>query len=225
MKNSLICRCCYKQRFNVALIKILQKYVVAFSEPASIIIVQEYGKSPYLILISCLLSLRAKDSAMLPVARKLFVLAQTPEQMVLLPPETIKKIIYSIGFFNQKAKTVLSVSRELIDRFGGVVPRTMDQLLSIKGVGRKTANLVLGVAFDVPAICVDVHVHRLANRFGLVKTHAPEETEYALQRVIPKKYWIECNRLLVMWGQNERLLKNLSFAQKLQQSKTGSKKR
>lgn len=170
--------------------------------PMSVVIAQEYKKDPFLILISCLLSLRAKDVKTLPVSRKLFSLAKTPSDFVKMPLSQLEKLIYSIGFFKQKAKTIRSASKELIERFDGKVPKTRRELMSIKGVGPKTANLVLGMAYDIPAICVDVHVHRLSNLLGLVKTKTPQETEKSLEEILPANYWIEYNHLLVKLGQN-----------------------
>jgi len=170
--------------------------------PAGDAIVAEYGRDPYLILISCLLSLRAKDTMSLPVSRELFEHARTPQQMLKLSQRQIEKVIYSVGFYRQKAKQLRAVSKALIDDFGGMVPGTLEELLLLPGVGRKTANLVLGQAFGVPAICVDIHVHRISNRLGLVKTKTPEQTEAALEKILPTRYWVEYNKLLVMWGQN-----------------------
>ena len=119
-----------------------------------------------------------------------------------MPRKQLEKIIYPIGFYQKKAQVVHDVSRELIERFNGKVPNEHKALMSIKGVGLKTANLVLGMAFNIPAICVDIHVHRISNRLGIVKTNTPEETEAALKKIIPQNLWIEWNTLLVMWGQN-----------------------
>lgn len=171
-------------------------------EPASNLIVAEYGKDPYLILMSCLLSLRTKDTVSWPASRRLFDLARTPSQMLNVPISQIEKAIYPVGFYHRKALLMHEVSKTLLDRFNGVVPHTQAELLSISGIGIKTANLVLSVAFDVPAICVDVHVHRISNRLGLVKSETVEETEQQLMRILPKDLWAEYSRLLVMWGQN-----------------------
>jgi len=174
--------------------------------PLSVAIAQQYHDDPYLLLISCLLSLRAKDSTTLPIAQQLFKRAHTPQQMVKLSQHALEKLIYSIGFYKQKARIIRSVSQTLLERFDGKVPHTQHELLSINGIGYKTANLILGMAYHEPAICVDVHVHRLANALGFVHTTTPRETELALQRVLPKKYWIEVNHLLVTLGQNLAIL-------------------
>ncbi len=123
-------------------------------------------------------------------------------QMLKVPISKIEKLIYPTGFYHRKAALLHAVSQDLIHRFKGKVPADMDQLLSIKGVGHKTANLVLGVAFEIPAICVDTHVHKVSNRLGLVKTKTTDETEMELKKILPREYWIEYNHLMVQWGQN-----------------------
>lgn len=122
--------------------------------------------------------------------------------MLALPTTKIEKLIYPTGFYHRKAELLHTVSKDLLERFDGNVPANLDDLLSIKGIGRKTANLVLGVAFDIPAICVDTHVHRVSNRLGLVKTKTTDQTETELKKILPEKYWVEYNHLLVVWGQN-----------------------
>lgn len=170
--------------------------------PACTTIIQEYGRDPYLVLISCLLSLRTKDTVSLPASRRLFAIARTPAQMLALSQESIEQLIYPVGFYRQKAKSLRDISSDLIHRFAGLVPFDEQDLLSLKGVGRKTANLVRGEGFLIPAICVDVHVHRISNRLGLVSSKTPEETEQQLKLILPQELWIEYNKLLVMWGQN-----------------------
>ncbi|MBI2775012.1 endonuclease III [Candidatus Dependentiae bacterium] len=162
---------------------------------------EQLGRDPFLVLISCLLSLRTKDTVTFPASMRLFEYARTPEQLLKLPILTIEKLIYPVGFYHRKALLMHSVSKDLLDRFGGKVPGIEEDLLSIKGVGRKTANLVLGEGFGIPAICVDTHVHRVANRLGLVETQTPEQTETELKKIIPKDYWIRLNQWLVVWGQ------------------------
>jgi endonuclease-3 len=191
-----------KRQKAVAIVTMLRKATANMVKPAVSHVVQAHGRNPFLILISCLLSLRAKDTVSLPIALTLFKKAQTPQEIVKIPRAELEKMFFSIGYYRQKAKSVHEVSQELIERFQGNVPNTKEELLSIKGVGIKTANLVLGEAFGIPAICVDIHVHRISNRLGLVETKTAEETEVALQEIVPKEYWIEFNHLLVMWGQN-----------------------
>ena len=157
---------------------------------------------PFRVLIACLLSLRTKDETTLPASNRLFALADTPPAMLRLTPRQIERAIFPVGFYRTKARVILGVCRDLLDRFGGQVPDEIDALLTLKGVGRKTANLVVTQGFNKPGICVDVHVHRISNRLGYVKTRNPEETEMALRRRLPSRYWIGYNDLLVAFGQN-----------------------
>jgi len=159
------------------------------------------SRDPYQVLIACLLSLRTKDETTGPAARRLFALADTPEKMLTLTPAQIERAIYPVGFYKTKAQTVLEISRVLVEKYGGRVPDEIDELLLLKGVGRKTANLVVTQGFQKPGICVDTHVHRISNRWGYVQSKAPEETEMALRAKLPPRYWIEINDLLVALGQ------------------------
>ena len=156
---------------------------------------------PFRILIACLLSLRTKDETTGPAAGRLFRLAATPEALLRLTPKQIERAIFPVGFYRTKARVILGVCRDLMDRFGGAVPDDLEALLTLKGVGRKTANLVVTRGFRKPGICVDTHVHRIANRWGCVRTRSPEETEQALRARLPRRYWIEFNDLLVSFGQ------------------------
>ena len=184
------------------LICTLKKNIASFSPPLIDMIVVECGHDPFLILIACLLSLRAKDTTTIHVCRVLFGLVRTPQQLVMMDRQQLETIIFKTGFYKNKADVLQGVSAALLERFGGLVPSTYDELTSIKGVGPKTANLVLGAGFNVPAICVDTHVHRISNRLGLIKTATVVETEQALQKILPKKDWIVWNNVLVVWGQN-----------------------
>jgi endonuclease-3 len=186
----------------VHIIEVLRKATKGMVPPASTSIVEEYGQHPFSVLVSCLLSLRTKDTVSLPASRRLFEKARTPQAILKMHTAEIEKIIYPVGFYRTKAKTLRHISSELLEHFDGQVPQTEEELLTLKGVGRKTANLVLAEGFGIPAICVDTHVHRIANRLGLIKTNTPEETEYALKELLPSRYWREINQLLVMWGQN-----------------------
>lgn len=168
----------------------------------SVTLVGKRWKSPFLVLISCILSLRTKDQTTLPASERLFDLASTPQEMLRLSVQKIEKTIYPVGFYKTKAKTILGICKRLIKEFRGQVPDHMEILLTFKGVGRKTANLVLTEGFGKPGICVDTHVHRISNRLGYVKTKTPEETENELRKKLPTKYWMEYNSLLVLWGQN-----------------------
>ena len=168
----------------------------------SVTLVGKKWKSPFLVLISCLLSLRTKDETTLPASERLFALATTPQTMVKLPVELIEKTIFPVGFYRTKSRIISKLSQDLIDRYQGRVPDTIDELLTFKGVGRKTANLVLTEGFGKPGMCVDTHVHRISNRFGYVNTKNPEETEVALRKKLPARHWMDYNAMLVTWGQN-----------------------
>lgn len=156
---------------------------------------------PFHVLISTMISLRTKDEVTLSASRRLFAQADTPETMVELPIERIAQLIYPAGFYRTKAGHINEACRRIVAEHGGAVPSTLDGLTAFPGVGRKTANLVLGLGFGTPAICVDTHVHRIANRCGWVETSTPEETEQRLAETLPRKHWIEINELLVAYGQ------------------------
>jgi endonuclease III len=157
---------------------------------------------PFRVLIACILSLRTQDTTTGPAAARLFAVADTPERMLELTPARIEKLIYPVGFYRTKAGVILKICRDLLAKFGGQVPDTIDELLTLDGVGRKTANLVVTMGFNKPGICVDTHVHRISNRLGYVRTRTPEETEMALRARLPRRFWIGYNDLLVAFGQN-----------------------
>jgi endonuclease-3 len=182
-------------------IALLTEAVKQWKSPAVTIVSQREG-SPFKVLISCILSLRTQDKTTGAASERLFALADTPSKMVLLTPETIESAIYPVGFYRNKTASILDICRELNERYGGRVPDDIDELLKFKGVGRKTANLVVTLGFGKPGICVDTHVHRICNRWGYVSTRTPEETEFALRKKLPKKYWLIINDLLVTFGQN-----------------------
>ncbi|MFI5303339.1 MAG: endonuclease III domain-containing protein [Nitrospiria bacterium] len=165
-------------------------------------VIANRSHDPYLVLISTLLSLRTKDKTTFEASNRLFSLAVTPYEMVKLSPGQIEKAIYPVGFYKNKARSILHVSQELISRFNSKVPNRMEELLSFKGVGRKTANLVLTLGFDKYGICVDTHVHRISNRLGFIKTKTPDESEMALRKKLPRRHWKIYNDLLVTFGQN-----------------------
>jgi endonuclease III len=162
----------------------------------------EEHRDPFEILISTLLSLRTKDEVTAVATERLFLLASTPAEMLRLSEEAIQRAIYPVGFYRNKAETILHVCRELIERFGSRVPDSIEELLTLKGVGRKTANLVVSLGYDKPGLCVDTHVHRISNRLGYVRTKNPEETECALRAKLPPEYWSRYNTLLVAFGRN-----------------------
>jgi len=155
---------------------------------------------PFKILISCLLSLRTKDNTTESVSEKLFKIADTPEKILALPTKKLEKIIFSSGHYKKKAQTLKHVSKEIITRFKGKVPQTKQELLSIKGIGPKTANIVLNFAYNQLVLPIDTHCHRIPNRLGWVKTKTPEKTEQALEKILPKKYWMEFNAIFVLFG-------------------------
>jgi len=162
----------------------------------------EEFKNPYLVLIGCILSLRTNDRTTYPATLRMLELADNPKDMAKVDVETLSKAIYPVGFYANKAKQIIELSQIITDKLDGKVPDTIEDLVKFKGVGRKTANLVLAKGFGIPAICVDVHVHRICNRLGLVKTKTPEETEFALRERLPVKYWLDINTILVTHGQN-----------------------
>ena len=179
-------------------IRTLKRLIRQWQEP----VVGHYKRDPFKTLISCLLSLRTQDATTLAASQRLFRLAHTPQQILRVPIPTLERVIYPVGFYKTKARTLHSVCRTLIDRYGGQVPDSLEELLTIKGVGRKTANLVITLAFRKDGICVDTHVHRISNRWGYVKTKTPEHTEMALRKKLPRRYWQTYNDLLVTFGQN-----------------------
>ena len=156
--------------------------------------------SPYETLISCLLSLRAKDEVTEIISENLFKIANTPEEILKIPEKRLKEIIFSSGHFNKKAEAIRHVSRELIEKYNSQVPSTFEELINIKHIGPKTANLVLSFSFNQKYIVVDTHVHRIPNRLGWVKTKNPEQTEKELEKILPDKYWTEINGLFVLFG-------------------------
>ncbi|MGB6066938.1 MAG: endonuclease III [Desulfomonilaceae bacterium] len=160
------------------------------------------SRDPFHVLMTTILSLRTKDEVTRQAAARLLGKAGTPEEILGLSEEEIARLIFPVGFYKTKARTLRQISRDLIGKHGGKVPDDMEELLKLKGVGRKTANLVLTLGFQKPGICVDTHVHRVSNRLGYVNTKTPEQTELALRAKLPKEYWIEYNDLLVTWGQN-----------------------
>ncbi|MDA1303794.1 MAG: endonuclease III [Nitrospirae bacterium] len=184
-----------------ATVNIIKKAIKQWEEPVLGIVARE-SHDPFRILIACLLSLRTKDQTTAEASQRLFVLADTPQQMGTLPLKKIERAIYPVGFYKTKAKQIISICQSLLENFEGQVPNTIDELLTLKGVGRKTANLVVTVGFNKPGICVDIHVHRISNRWGYIKTKTAEESEQALRKKLPKKYWIQFNDWLVPYGQN-----------------------
>jgi endonuclease-3 len=172
-------------------------------EPAVEKISEDSREDPFQVLISTMLSAQTRDPVTHAASLRLFRRARTPRTMAALPVPVIQRLIYPVSFYRVKARSVKETSRQIMRRFGGRVPHRMDDLLTLPGVGRKTANLVLILSHaSRENICVDTHVHRIANRLGWVRTKTPEQTEHALYRVVPKRYWPKVNLYLVTWGQN-----------------------
>ncbi len=191
-----------KKKRAIDIIATLRAATKSMVEPAGITIVKEYGRNPFLILVSCILSLRTRDTESLPASQRLFEHAQTPHALLALSPQKIEALIYPVGFYRQKTKNLLKICSILLEKHEGLVPNTEKDLLMLPGVGPKTTNLVRGLGFNIPAMCVDTHVHRISNRLGIIATDTPEETEIALKALLPQEYWIEYTELMVMWGQN-----------------------
>lgn len=182
--------------------KIIQSLTEAKQPRSEFVELMENFKNPYLVLIACILSLRTNDKTTYPATLRMLKLAKTPQEMSNITPEELSKAIYPVGFYENKAKQIIQLSKELVENYNCEVPCDIEELCKFKGVGRKTANLVLAKGFNKPAICVDVHVHRIFNRLGYIKTKTPEETEFALREKLPQKYWIDINTLIVTHGQN-----------------------
>ncbi len=187
-----------KQPPGKRLLEVIRKLSAAYPEhPLKI-----SDKTPaFRSLISTIMSARTKDPVTVEATRRLFAEYKTPKAMSSADPERVAELIYPVGFYKTKAKQLVRVAELIVERFGGRVPRTREELMELPGVGRKTANLVLSVAFGVPAICVDTHVHRISNRLGWVETDTPGDTEEALMRLLPESEWAAINRLIVNHGQ------------------------
>lgn len=180
---------------------ILQKEFPKWNAPVVSLMAKRDHRTPFQILISTIISLRTKDQVTAQASERLFKIAKTPEDILKLSEEEIQKAIYPAGFYKNKAKTIKEIARIIVEKYNGKVPDTLEELLKLPGVGRKTANLVLALSFGKPAICVDIHVHRITNRLGFVKTKNPEETEKQLMKKVPVEYWNRINDLLVAFGQ------------------------
>ena len=179
-------------------VRILKREIKQWPVPA----LAKFAETPFTVLISCILSLRTQDKTTLAASNRLFEIATTPPSMLAVPLKTIERTIYPVSFYRTKARTIHEICGQLISRFGGQVPADLEELLSLPGVGRKTANIVVTLGFQKPGIAVDTHVHRISNRLGYVRTRTPEKTEMSLRRKLPPRYWIVFNDLLVSYGQN-----------------------
>ncbi len=191
-----------RQDHVTAALRIVKREIRQWEEPVLGVVARESNRDPFRILISCLLSLRTKDKTTGEASARLYALAHQPATMLTIPLQQIEQAIYPVCFYRTKAKSIHAICRRLLDVYGGAVPDSIEELVTLSGVGRKTANLVVTVAFGKPGICVDIHVHRISNRWGYVKTETPEETEVALRNKLPKQHWITFNDLLVPYGQH-----------------------
>ena len=171
------------------------------ADPSVSTVAQHYRHDPWAVLTSTIISLRTKDEVTIVASERLLNKAPTPAHLAAMKPTVIEKLIYPAGFYRNKAASLKKIAAILLSQYNGKVPSTMDELLALPGVGRKTANLVLNEAFDIDAICVDIHVHRISNRCGWLKSKTPEETEMILRKILPVKYWKRINYLLVLYGQ------------------------
>ena len=182
--------------------KIVERLKAANQPRSDFVNLMEEFRNPYLVLIGCILSLRTNDRTTYPATLRMLKLAKTPQDMMKVDVEDLTKAIYPVGFYQNKAKQIIELSKVIVEDLKGQVPDEIEELIKFNGVGRKTANLVLAKGFNKPAICVDVHVHRIFNRIGYVNTKTPDETEFALRAKLPEKYWLDINTLMVTHGQN-----------------------
>ncbi len=182
-------------------VRILKREIRQWQVPI-VGVVAEKTRDPFQILISCVLSLRTQDSTTAGASKRLFAVATTPQGLAALSVGRLERLIYPVGFYRVKARNIREISRRLIGEYGGRVPNTIDALLTLPGVGRKTANLVVTIGYNKYGICVDTHVHRITNRWGYVSTGTAEKTEFALREKLPRKHWKIINDLLVTYGQN-----------------------
>lgn len=181
-------------------LKILEKSYYNSKAP-SVTLIAESTINPFNILLSTLISLRTKDEVTLQASKKLFNKVSSFNDIINIHLKELEKIIYPAGFYKTKAKRIKSIAKIIIDEYNGKIPDTIDELLKLPGVGRKTANLVISLGFNKPGLCVDTHVHRITNRFGWVSTKTPEKTEFMLRKILPQKYWRKINDYLVSYGQ------------------------
>lgn len=182
--------------------KTLRREVKRWAVPA-VTVLAGRDATPYKVLVATILSLRTQDKTTGEASARLFALADTPRAMLKLTEAQIAAAIKPVGFYRNKARTILEISREILETHGGEVPDSVEKLVEFKGVGRKTANLVVTLGYGKPGICVDTHVHRITNRWGYLKTKSPDETEMVLRKILPKRFWIPINDWLVAFGQNQ----------------------
>ena len=183
-----------------AALRSVKREIKKFTVPA--VTQVAWKQDPFAVLISTLISLRTKDDVTATASERLLDAAATPKAMLGLSEARIAKLIYPAGFYRTKARTIREACGRILDEYDGKVPDSIDELLKLKGVGRKTANLVITLGFNKPGICVDIHVHRISNRWGYIQTTTPDESEWALREALPRRHWIPYNDLLVTFGQN-----------------------
>jgi endonuclease-3 len=184
-----------------SVVKALEKWRQDLDDPSVTTVAEQYSRDPWAVLVSTILSLRTKDEVTLVSSARLLKEAPGPRELRGLGEDAVARLAYPAGFYRTKAANLMRIAAILLEKYGGKVPSGMDELLALPGVGRKTANLVRIEAFDLPGICVDVHVHRICNRAGWIETKDPEETEMALRECLPRRYWKGINALLVLYGQ------------------------
>jgi len=170
-------------------------------DPSVTTVAEQYRRDPWAVLVSTILSLRTKDEVTLAASKRLLEKADNPDALSAIKEEKLAKLIYPVGFYRNKASSLKKIASILIAQYNGEVPSSMEALLALPGVGRKTANLVLTEAFDLDGLCVDIHVHRISNRCGWLDSKNPEETEMTLREILPLRYWKRINYLLVLYGQ------------------------
>lgn len=181
--------------------RLLKKESKNFKQPI-VTEVAERDEDPFLVLISCILSLRTRDETTAKASERLFALADNPKAMLSLSTKQIEKAIYPVGFYKTKAKRIKEICKKLLNEYRGKVPDDFDELMKFKGVGRKTANIVMVYGFNKAGLPIDTHCHRIPNRLGWIKTKTPEQTETELRKLLPKRYWHDFNDLFVQFGQN-----------------------
>lgn len=185
-----------------AVLRVVRREVRLWQEPVVGVVARESGRDPFRILIATMLSLRTKDLTTAEASTRLFAVAETPPAILRLAPRRLERLIYPVGFYRIKAKQIRKICQILLRQHQGKVPTEIDELLTLPGVGRKTANLVVTVGYGKPGICVDIHVHRISNRWGYIRTKSPDDSEVALRKKLPPRHWITYNDLLVPFGQN-----------------------
>ena len=186
----------------VNIVKIVELLKKSDSPQSEFVQYTEKHPNPFIVLISCILSLRTKDETTYPATLRMLELGKTPEDFLKVTQEELEKAIYPVGFYKNKAKQILDIAKILVEKYDSKVPDTIEELIKFKGVGRKTANLTLAKGHKIPAICVDIHVHRICNRLGYVETKEPDATEMVLREILPEKFWLDFNTILVTHGQN-----------------------